>query len=72
MIGPCKNCPRKGCGAYHDICPEYNKWKREEEEKKKRIKEGKKYNGREYISDSVFKSRTHGAFKGSKKERKKE
>lgn len=22
-ITPCKNCPRKGCGSYHDSCPEY-------------------------------------------------
>ena len=70
MANPCRNCPDKGCGAYHDICPEYNKWKREEEEKRKRIKEGKMYHGREYIRDSAFKCRTHGAFKSNKKERK--
>ena len=20
---PCKNCPKKGCGPYHDICPDH-------------------------------------------------
>lgn len=20
---PCKNCPKKGCGAYHDVCEAY-------------------------------------------------
>jgi hypothetical protein len=23
---PCLDCKRKGCGAYHDICPDYQKW----------------------------------------------
>lgn len=23
MIKCCKNCDKKGCGAYHDICPIY-------------------------------------------------
>lgn len=23
MRNPCKGCPRKGCGGYHDKCPEY-------------------------------------------------
>ena len=67
MDNPCKNCPRQGCGAYHDECPEYLKWKREEEEKKNRIKEGNMYHGRDYIKESVFKCRTHRAFKCTKK-----
>ena len=24
---PCKNCSRRGCGAYHDICKEYQEVK---------------------------------------------
>ena len=28
---PCKNCDRKGCGSYHDICGVYQDWKRESE-----------------------------------------
>lgn len=23
---PCADCPRKGCGVYHDTCPEYQEW----------------------------------------------
>lgn len=67
---PCRDCPRQGCGAYHDICPEYLEWKMQEEAKKKRIKESNKYNGRDYIKDTAFKSRTHGAFRSKKKERR--
>ena len=26
MICPCRTCARKGCGSYHDICPEYKKF----------------------------------------------
>lgn len=26
---PCKDCERKGCGSYHDQCPEYLAWKKE-------------------------------------------
>lgn len=69
MKNPCKNCPRKGCGAYHDECPEYNKWKKQESERRKMIIDGKAFHGRDYIRDSVFKSRTHRAFKCRKKER---
>lgn len=29
LEAPCKNCPKKGCGVYHDICPEYQEFKRE-------------------------------------------
>ena len=70
MENPCKDCARKGCGMYHDICPEYNKWKKAEDEKKEQIMGHKKRYGRSYISDSTFKSRTHGAFKCNKKERR--
>lgn len=24
---PCKNCPKKGCGTYHDKCIEYINWR---------------------------------------------
>jgi hypothetical protein len=23
---PCKDCPDKGCGSYHDKCSEYLEW----------------------------------------------
>ena len=24
---PCKTCPDKGCGIYHDSCPKYTEWR---------------------------------------------
>ena len=27
---PCKNCPKKGCGAYHDVCEAYRAFKQEQ------------------------------------------
>ena len=32
MKSPCMNCPRIGCGAFHDVCEEYQafaKWRAE-------------------------------------------
>jgi hypothetical protein len=29
LEAPCKNCPKKGCGIYHDICPDYQEFKKE-------------------------------------------
>lgn len=29
--GVCQNCPNKGCGAYHDVCPDYQAEKAERE-----------------------------------------
>lgn len=26
MYCPCKDCERKGCGSYHDICEDYQKF----------------------------------------------
>ena len=30
---PCRHCPDKGCGSYHDICPEYLAWRKKVDEK---------------------------------------
>ena len=27
MKNPCYNCPKAGCGVYHDKCPEYQQYK---------------------------------------------
>lgn len=27
---PCEKCPKKGCGAYHDVCPDYLEWAKNE------------------------------------------
>lgn len=40
-VTPCKDCPRKGCGSYHDKCPEYQKWKAYTNEIKKKEYERK-------------------------------
>jgi hypothetical protein len=29
LEAPCKDCPKKGCGVYHDKCPEYQEYKKE-------------------------------------------
>lgn len=41
---PCKNCEKKGCGAYHDICPEYVQWKGERIQTSRSMKKEKKVN----------------------------
>ena len=28
---PCKSCPNKGCGSYHDVCEKYLPWQAENE-----------------------------------------
>ena len=42
LEAPCKNCSKKGCGVYHDKCPEYQEYKKESkklnEEKQERVK----------------------------------
>ena len=29
MQAPCKDCPKQGCGTYHDECPEYQEFRKE-------------------------------------------
>lgn len=29
MKGPCKDCPKSGCGAFHDECEKYAAYKEE-------------------------------------------
>lgn len=33
MICPCKDCPQKGCGSYHDKCESYQLWLADKHEK---------------------------------------
>lgn len=28
MICPCRDCNNKGCGAYHDVCTEYQEFRK--------------------------------------------
>ncbi len=43
MEAPCKDCPKKGCGSYHDQCPDFIEYKKEREKiyeaRKLRIKQ---------------------------------
>ena len=41
MICPCKDCPKKGCGSYHDLCVEYNKYKRAKQKANKAERDDK-------------------------------
>ena len=34
---PCATCDRKGCGSYHDECPDYQKWVSDGRDNKKNI-----------------------------------
>lgn len=38
MKAPCKNCPNKGCGSYHDQCEEYQTYRRATDQKRKDLK----------------------------------
>lgn len=41
---PCKDCPRRGCGSYHDECKKYKIWSIHRAwAKKKEREEAKKY-----------------------------
>jgi hypothetical protein len=53
-----------------NVAPLWTQVRKAEDEKKEQIMGHKKRYGRSYISDSMFKSRTHGAFKCNKKERR--
>ena len=65
MENPCKNCPDKGCGKYHDECERYQGYKQYLEEKREMIRKAK--GGRQYLKPSTFKSRTNGMFKNHMK-----
>lgn len=42
--GPCKDCERKGCGAYHSQCERYIEWRKKEDAiKEQRYKEQGNY-----------------------------
>ena len=57
MENSCKDCQRKGCGAYHDECPEHQAWKEQEWIKRENIRKGKRYNNRDYIKETTFRNR---------------
>jgi hypothetical protein len=49
-MGVCEHCPKKGCGSYHDVCPDYQA---EKAERDKVFKEKCAYNDtRTYIVEN--------------------
>lgn len=44
MICPCKECPDKGCGSYHDQCGKYQEWMSEQRIIKEKKKNDSIYN----------------------------
>jgi hypothetical protein len=56
-IPPCLDCERKGCGAYHDVCEDYQGYKKLMEEN--RAVRYKSNLQREYVKDTTFKSRAN-------------
>ena len=55
---PCTTCDKQGCGAYHDICPDYHKWINSKIVVEKEL-------FRDYVPDSTW----HGRARPLKKER---
>lgn len=49
---PCKDCPNKGCGVYHDECKEYQAWITKNAEIKAKTK-GEK-DAKHFIIERVF------------------
>ena len=47
---PCTTCDKKGCGVYHDICPDYQDWKNSKITVEKEL-------FREYVPNSTWDSR---------------
>lgn len=64
-MNPCKDCDNKGCGAYHDKCVPYKKFK--EELEKSRIAKKKCAPARDYMKETTFRSRTGHPFTSFKK-----
>ena len=50
MACPCKDCPQKGCGSYHDQCEKYQSWSAEQ----KRIKQQQREEQRSAKADRKY------------------
>lgn len=49
---PCKDCPNKGCGVYHDECTDYQAWVREQTAFRESLR-GEK-DAKDFIINRVF------------------
>lgn len=56
---PCIKCEKKGCGSYHDQCPDYQEYKRKGEEIKK-----KRFSESEYLPNKRFTAKQRRIMKG--------
>lgn len=64
-MNPCKDCENKGCGAFHDKCEPYRKFK--EGLEKGRDARKKCNPTRDYIKETTFRCRTSHPFTSCKK-----
>lgn len=61
MNNPCKNCEKRGCGAYHDKCKPYQKYK--EEVRKAHKEDVFSRQHRSYVNKNTWKNRANNVFK---------
>lgn len=59
MQAPCKSCNKKGCGSYHDICPEYQTFKKQNDESYGKRKDKSVINSRTVDAISKWRKKNH-------------
>ena len=62
MKAPCLNCPKVGCGSYHDICPEYQEYRKLKEQE---YKKNWQFNQTKYDHQEVIRRQIARAKQGS-------
>lgn len=69
ISAPCMNCENKGCGSYHDVCPEYREFRkmRDEINKKRVVAVSKELRKRESIRRNRKELLNNSPAKGVKK-----
>lgn len=60
---PCKNCEKRGCGAFHDKCEPYQKFIVERKKQLNSKRDGSRTRRGEYLNGSTYKSRVGHVFK---------
>ena len=51
LVPPCKDCSKKGCGAYHSECKPYQEFVEKQKEFRKKIEDRKR---RDYCPTSYY------------------
>lgn len=54
MQVPCKQCESKGCGIYHNNCPEYQEYLKYKEDCRNNMKKLNDSGRSPYIKDSTY------------------